>query len=71
MSDVAQFATPGAPTPVRNHQDRAMVAADALLLASFFLSGASALAYQVGWQRALHAHPSNADHRAEGRNLPG
>ena len=29
--------------------------ADSLLLASFFLSGCSALVYQVGWQRALYA----------------
>lgn len=31
-------------------------AADLLLLLSFFVSGASALVYQVGWQRALYAH---------------
>ena len=31
-------------------------AADLLLLLSFFVSGASALAYQVGWQRALYAY---------------
>lgn len=35
-------------------RERALRAADLLLLASFFLSGASALAYQVGWQRALY-----------------
>lgn len=34
---------------------RAVRTADLLLLASFFVSGASALAYQVGWQRALYA----------------
>lgn len=35
-------------------RERALRAADLLLLASFFLSGASALVYQVGWQRALY-----------------
>lgn len=29
--------------------------ADALLLASFFISGCSALVYQLGWQRTLYA----------------
>lgn len=43
-------ATAGLPPP------RASSAADALLLAGFFVSGASALVYQVGWQRALYAH---------------
>lgn len=35
---------------------RAFPAADLLLLVGFFLSGGSALIYQVGWQRALYAY---------------
>jgi predicted membrane-bound spermidine synthase len=42
---------PGA--PVRH---TSFAAADVLLLLSFFLSGCSALVYQVGWQRALYAY---------------
>ena len=54
MSDAAPLAATGAAAPA-THRDRALAAADLLLLASFFVSGASALAYQVGWQRALYA----------------
>jgi MFS family permease len=54
MSDSAPAAVAtAAPSPFE--RARSLPAADLLLLASFFVSGASALAYQVAWQRALYA----------------
>jgi predicted membrane-bound spermidine synthase len=55
---------PDARAPARIPFDRMMAlmiarsrrGAHALLLLSFFLSGCSALAYQVSWQRAMYAH---------------
>jgi predicted membrane-bound spermidine synthase len=52
-SDAAPPAAASAPPRTRAHVGL-LRAADVLLLVSFFISGASALAYQVGWQRALH-----------------
>lgn len=54
MPDIAPVASTGAASPIARWGSL-MPTADLLLLASFFLSGASALVYQVGWQRALYA----------------
>lgn len=54
MSDPAPAAVTAA-APSAFERARSVPAADLLLLASFFVSGASALAYQVAWQRALYA----------------
>ena len=44
------------PAAPRLPATRAFPAADLLLLLGFFISGGSALVYQVGWQRALYAY---------------